>query len=194
MQKDEANRLGETMAHVFFDDPIMSFIEPDESKRLAKGRSFMSSGISYAARWGEVYTDDEYRGGAAWLTPGDTSMTMIRTLRTGTWLLPFQIGFRSFLRFSKLGRVIEKAHKLHVPGEHWYLMMIGTHPDHQGSGMGSALLQTGMSKAAEAGLPVYLETMTEENVDFYLKRDFKVVEEILIDDQLKSWAMIHQPE
>lgn len=193
LQGNEANRLGETMGQAFFDDPIMRLIEPDESKRLAKSRLFMSSGIAYCARWGAVFTEDQYRGGAAWLTPGNTSMTAMRTLRSGTWQMPFRMGFGSFSRFVRLSQPLDKAHKEHLPGDHWYLMMLGIHPDHQGAGLGSALLDIGVSKAAKAGLPVYLETLTEADVEFYLKRGFAVVSELTVKPDLSVWAMIKQP-
>lgn len=57
-----------------------------------------------------------------------------------------------------------------------------------------AAIDVGAAKAAESGLPVYLETMTEDNVEYYTKRDFKIAEEFLVDGHLKTWAMVRHPD
>ncbi|MDA1129780.1 MAG: GNAT family N-acetyltransferase, partial [Chloroflexi bacterium] len=95
---------------------------------------------------------------------------------------------------NKLDSAATSAHKKHVSGDHWYLIGLGTHPDKQGLGIGSAVIEIGATKAAEAGLPVYLETMTQENVDYYSKRGFRVLEELVIDDKIKVWAMLRDPK
>ncbi len=193
LQRHEAGSLGATMARAFFEDPMAEFLESDESRRLKKYNWFMSSGIAYCARYGAVYTEDNYRGGAVWMTPGNTDMSLVRALRSGMWLMPFRMGFGTSRRFSQIARVTEPAHKRIVPGDHWYLMILGVDPDSQGTGLGSALLDTGVSKAAEAGVPVYLETMTDADVEFYTKRGFEVVEELEVSPELKMWGMIKQP-
>ena len=193
LRKGEEDNLGRTMSTAFFDDPLMEFMVPDESKRLEIGNWFMSKGIGYCAKWGEVYTDDDFTGGSAWLTPGNTKMTTMRILRAGLWQMPFKIGLGGFSRFNKLDSVASAIHKKHVPGDHWYLLILGTHPERQGTGIGTAAIEAGAAKAAQAGLPVYLETMTESNVGYYTKRDFKVAEEFVIDGKVKTWAMVRQP-
>ena len=49
----------------------------------------------------------------------------------------------------------------------WYLDQLGVDPARQGEGLGKALVQFGLARAAEAGLPAFLETATERNVRFY---------------------------
>ena len=177
LRKGEENQLGKTMSAAFFDDPLMKFMVPDDSKRMEKGNWFMSKGIGYCAKWGEVYTDDAFSCGASWLTPGNTTMSTMRILRAGLWQMPFRIGFGGFSRFNKLDSTASAVHKKHVTGDHWYLLILGTHPEHQGTGLGSAAIELGASKAGGAGMPVYLETMTESNVEYYTKRGFTVAEE-----------------
>ena len=62
--------------------------------------------------------------------------------------------------------VTEKFHKT-VNGPHWYLAAVGSRDEHQGRGLGSELVEVGTSRADEAGLPCYLETGTQSNIDFY---------------------------
>lgn len=182
------------MSAAFFSDPLMEYLVPDEGKRGAKSRWFFEKAIAYCTRWGEVYTNDDMSGGAAWLSPGNTTMSTMRVLRAGFWQMPFQMGFGAFSRFNKLDSTAAAIHKKHVPGDHWYLLGVGTHPDKQGSGIGSAAIEIGAAKAAEAGIPVYLETNTESNVTYYSNRGFRVAEEFVVDGKLKTWAMVRDPK
>jgi len=71
----------------------------------------------------------------------------------------------------------------HEPLEqHWHLGPIGVLPIHQGSGIGSILMER-FCKEVDAGLAkAYLETDLEKNVRFYKKFGFKVVSESEIFD------------
>ena len=70
-------------------------------------------------------------------------------------------------------------------------LILGVDPDHQGKGLGGALLQPALAKADQEGLPCYLETLEEKNLAFYGRHGF----EVLVDDRephsgLKFWTMI----
>ena len=117
-------------------------------------------------------------------------MTPIRTALTGLWQMPFRIGWGGFSRFGKLDGVASKAHKRAVQGDHWYLLGLGVDPNTQKTGLGTEAIDIGAARAKADGLPVYLETMTQTNVDFYTKRGFDVVEELTVEDDLKIWTML----
>jgi len=64
----------------------------------------------------------------------------------------------------------------HDPAEqHWHLGPIGILPDHQGAGIGSALMQRFCREVDACRSMAYLETDLEKNVRFYEKFGFKVV-------------------
>ena len=193
LRPGELDQFGRSMSRAFFTDPLMQYIEPDEEKRLKTGNWFLTRAIAYCERWGEVYTDESLAGGGAWLTPGNTTMSTMRILRIGLWQMPFRLGFGGFSRFNKLDSATAKVHKRVVKGDHWYLLLLGVDPVQQSNGIGSAAIEVGAAKAQQAGLPVYLETMTQSNVDYYQKRGFEVAEEFDVDDQLHVWAMVRQP-
>ncbi len=80
-----------------------------------------------------------------------------------------------------------------VPEAHFYLEAIGVHPRSQGRGLGAALLQPVLDEASKKGVPVYLETETADNVDFYARRGFRVVEEHLAGDTgCPIWLMAYR--
>jgi len=85
----------------------------------------------------------------------------------------------------------EKFHKS-VHGPHWYLFALGTKPELQGTGMGSALIDIGAAKADAAGIPCYLETGTESNVAFYTKRGFEIIDKADVLG-FTLWGMVRKP-
>ena len=60
--------------------------------------------------------------------------------------------------------MLGETEKRHPREEHWYLEVLGTRPDRQGEGLGSALIRHGLERAEQDGLPAYLESSKESNV------------------------------
>ena len=76
----------------------------------------------------------------------------------------------------------DKKKKELMKEPHWYLMALGVDPDHQGEGHGSTLVRAGIEKADRDGKAVYVETETEENLGFYQRLGFEVLEEMVITE------------
>ena len=86
---------------------------------------------------------------------------------------PLRLGPKGFSRIMRIDR---EWHDLHIrePTQHWYLLGVGVHPQHQGAGIGKALLEPVLNATDENGLTCYLETQTARNVKFYEKLGFSV--------------------
>lgn len=66
----------------------------------------------------------------------------------------------------------------HDPTEqHWHLGPIGVLPAHQGSGVGSKLMNRFCKEVDSCNANAYLETDSDKNVRFYQKFGFRVVSE-----------------
>ena len=66
--------------------------------------------------------------------------------------------------------------------QHWHLGPIGVLPTHQGSGVGSILMERFCKEVDDCMAKAYLETDLDKNVRFYEKFGFKVVRESEIFD------------
>ena len=194
VRPDDVKPLGGPLARAFFDRPMLRFLQPDESKRRKFAEWFFSRTVEYGRRYGLALADDSLSGAAVWLRPGETDMTTWRTFRAGFSSIIFRLGPGGLRRSGQIGDAVGAAHKRHMPGPHWYLLMIGVGPESQGKGLGSALVNAGLERARADGLPAYLETMWPENVRYYEKRGFGVVEEFVIGGEVTSWAMTWRPE
>ena len=87
---------------------------------------------------------------------------------------------------------IDRLHKrMDVP--HWYLVLLACDPAWQRQGHGSALLAPVLRRADEEATPVYLETQKQENLPWYRRHGFEVVEEITARGCPRMWAMRRDP-
>jgi predicted N-acetyltransferase YhbS len=71
---------------------------------------------------------------------------------------------------------------------------VGTAPEAQGQGLGSAVLIPGIQEAERAGYPAFLETSSEANVRFYERLGFKVTADVqLPGNGPRTWCMRRDP-
>ena len=83
---------------------------------------------------------------------------------------------RAFPTFVRFGSSIDRAH----PSEpHWYLEVLSVRPEHQRQGLGSRLVTPILERADRDGLACYLETADPDNVDFYQRFGFDIVDPAL---------------
>lgn len=66
--------------------------------------------------------------------------------------------------------------------QHWHLGPIGVLPSHQGSGIGSILMERFCREVDACFAKAYLETDLDKNVRFYEKYGFKLIQESEIFD------------
>ena len=139
---------------------------------------------------GQVFVDDQHRGAAVWAAPGEWKAGVIDVLR----LMPVSIPLfgRNLVRGLRALGALERSH----PSEpHWYLEFVGTHPDHQGTGIGSALVRAVTDRCDSEGLPAYLESSKESNVPFYARHGFEVRDEIHLPSGGPTlWPMWREPK
>jgi len=110
--------------------------------------------------------------------------------RTGLKVVPAVLraagGPRPLIRDMKRIR----AWKRHDPGRlHWHLGPIGVAPELQHRGIGSHLMQFLCDLTYQDGMETYLETERPENVPFYERFGFKVVEDEVVVG-VKNWFML----
>ena len=188
-----ADGAAEALTDAFFRDPLYVWMLPDPVRRRKAGAWFFRRVLEYGIRYGVTRTNAAAAGVALWLPPGNSSMTPVRTFRAGFALAPFRIGFGAFSRFIALGSVLNRAHKRHTPGRHYYLLLLGVAPSRQSNGIGAALLREGLRRVDAEHVPCYLETMGETNVPYYERHGFRVVEEIHPEEGPDTWAMVREP-
>ena len=89
-------------------------------------------------------------------------------------------------------RPIEADRKEHMRGKSYiYLQVIGVAPTLQGQGYGGKLLRALFEQSEQAGVALYLETETEDNVRMYEHFGFRVIQEITLPVvNLPMWELV----
>jgi GNAT superfamily N-acetyltransferase len=189
VRKAEPSELPEVaavLARAFFDDPVMCWVFPQGRKRLELAERLWTIRLRHVAPQEEVYVTDDLSGAAVWTLP---SRWHVGWQETGE-LARLMLNYRLPLLFAGLQR-IERSHPREPHS--FYLAVLGTDPPHQGQGIGSALMQPVLELCDREGLPAYLESSKERNVDFYSRFGFRVTKEIRLPQGPLMWPMWRDP-
>ena len=179
--------LAEVLARAFYDDPVTSWFYPDADRRLRDTRRFFAIRLRQLARHGLSYTTAARSGAALWAPPGEWR----ENLRQSLMQLPMlPVLLPRIVRATHAVREIERHH----PAEpHYYLSVLGTDPEQQGGGVGSALLAPVLARCDETGAAAYLESSKESNLSFYARHGFAVTERIELPEGPPLWLMWREP-
>lgn len=182
----------EVLGRAFFDDPMMTYILPEEEKRANRLSWLMGMGVRYGQQLGEVYTTQgEVLGTAVWLPPGKTDVEPEVMMQLGMAEGPTHLGEDAFERFLAFMGFCQPLHQQALStAPHWYLMILGVDPFCQGQGIGGRLIQPVLQQADQQGLPCYLETAKERNLPFYRKHGFQVLVATQMPDGPRVWTML----
>ncbi|MGH3672506.1 MAG: GNAT family N-acetyltransferase [Pseudonocardiaceae bacterium] len=180
----------EVAGRAFQDDPMWRYIVPDGVRRASVLPAALP--LDYAERYGEVWVTSPFICGiAAWLSPGDVSMTNWRLLRTGAIQRSLRLGRVAFGRFLHLEQRLEEQRGCDVVQPHWYLLLLAVDPHLQGRGIGGRLMVSVLEKAQADRCPIYLQTFHERNLAFYQRHGFRVISQTaLIHGLTPCWGMI----
>jgi GNAT superfamily N-acetyltransferase len=176
------------LARAFDDDPLTTWMFPDARTRRKRLPAFFEALLRPAFAVDEVYTTESLQGLAFWYPPGTFPYAWKHNATVGLAMVQLLRG-----RFvSQLGGLLYLDR--HHPREpHWYLGMLGTDPQWQGKGIGSALLSAGLERCDQTGHRIYLEATKETNVPFYARNGFVVTEEMHVPKGPVMWAMWREP-
>jgi GNAT superfamily N-acetyltransferase len=192
-QRSDVGQVSAVLARAFYDDPVMSWMLPDDGSRLkALTRAFAGlARLHFLPRAAsEVGRRDGVLGAAAlWDPPGQRKSSRLEELA----MMPLMLwAFRS--RVPASVRVMELMEKHHPEEPHWYLMVIGSDPAVRGGGFGHALMGSRLDRCDAEGAPAYLENSNPKNEAYYLRFGFEVTGEIKLPDGGPSmWPMWRAP-
>jgi ribosomal protein S18 acetylase RimI-like enzyme len=190
-RRRELPDLGEVLARAFSDDPVWSWIMPPElpsrDRRLAR---FFTVPLHHAHRIDAVWTTYDAAGAAVWLPPGEWKIRGMAGLRMA---VPSVLALRRQMRVAV--PIMATVERHHPTEPHWYLEVLGTDPDRQGRGVGSAVLGPVLARCDEDGVGAYLESSKEANIAFYNRHGFEVTEQLDLPDGCPPvWLMWREPQ
>jgi GNAT superfamily N-acetyltransferase len=192
-RKRDVRELAGTLARAFYDDPVMSWLFPDEKPRTTQLYRLFSTVTRHhhLARGGvEVASDGSDIGAAALWNPPDEWQES-----RWTQLVMAPAFIRVFGARAGRGRAIQDLMKsVHPEEPHWYLAVIGSDPAVRGKGFGQALMQSRLDRVDAEHAPAYLESSKYQNLAYYQRFGFEVTDEVVLPDGgPPMWPMWRSP-
>jgi GNAT superfamily N-acetyltransferase len=187
---EEQAELARTLAAAFIEDPVFAWLLPRERTRPERLRRFFTIELRHlgSAR-GTVWTCDGLHGAAICMPPG-------------AWQLPPRVALahapafaRAFGRRLPIATALQATMDLrHERRPHWYVLAVGVRPEHQGRGLGTALLSPTLARCDRDGLPAYLEASSERSAALYERLGFEHVRELRLAGSPPLWLMLRPPQ
>ena len=153
-----------TLTAAFETDPLWSWAFPAQEDLAALWGLLVSSALRYP--W--VWIAEDYAAVSVWIPPGGIELTEEEEASLEPTLAE-RIGSRAAEVLALFER-LEEAHPDEPP--HYYLSLLGTHPDHRGNGLGMALLAENLVRLDSEGMPAYLESSNPANDPRYERQGF----------------------
>jgi ribosomal protein S18 acetylase RimI-like enzyme len=186
----DVGALARALARAFLDDPVASWAWKPDGLRQRALEGFHATRMRQLLDDEEVWTTSDLSAAALWAPPRRWRMS----LREVAALAPCFFHPRLIGRMPLVAGGWELLERRHPPRpHHWYLAVLGTEPEAQGRGLGSAVLAPVLEQCDQDGVGAYLESSKERNIDFYARHGFRVLGEIRLLRGPTMWPMWRDP-
>jgi len=163
----DLDAMVETLAGAFREDPLWGWAFPN-GEGVEEWWSFL---VSSALRYPCCWVTEGCEAVSIWIPPGGTELTPDEESQV-EGLMDRLLGPRA----SEAMELLDRFEQNHPQGRpHYYLSLLGTHPDHRGKGLGMGLLEAVLRQTDGEGMSCYLESSNPANVPRYEERGFRVV-------------------
>lgn len=188
---EDVPTVASSLARAFRDDPVFAWLDPDvdDDERARRLVRFFALESKLRVKDATAWCSGERSAAALWAAPHQ-------------WRTPVMAGVRLAVTIARHTRwqtpqklnALSKLEKEHPKEPHWYLAVLGTAPEHQGRGIGAALLAPVLERCDHDGLPSYLESSKESNIPYYERFGWRVTKALPLKDGPTLWAMWRDPQ
>ncbi|MEU2392265.1 GNAT family N-acetyltransferase [Streptomyces sp. NPDC007369] len=182
----ESHAVAALLARSFANDPVMAWMVPGLPDRSGRtGRTGREHRIALYFRLAQRQQRQQRPRGCAVrvaATAGGRLLAAALWSGPGRWKtspLREPAAMPTYARvfrprgMPRAADVQNALHAAHPDTPHWYLPAIGTDPEAQGAGIGSALPEQQPDHCDRLGQPAYLESSNPSNVPFYERFGFR---------------------
>ena len=163
---EDAERLADVLGRAFQDDPVSTWLIPDDQERIERQRGFLKVFLDDAMAGGQVHTTPERNAVALWVNvhpdqPQDDEVDEL----LGKALGPY------YERFLLLGDQMDATHP--HDRSHDYLQFIAVDPPWQDQGIGTALIRHRLAELDAMDMPAFLDASNVRSVKLYERLGFR---------------------
>lgn len=162
----------DTWLDAFSGDPFFRWIAPDDETWGRFGQAWLSFIGGLCFERGHTFLADQVA--IAWIPP-DLALVGPEDIARGRDLIAAHAGEQC--ADQALSAILEaRGHAMEEP--HWTLQYVGVRSAAQGSGLGAAVAEAGLTVVDRDGLPCGLTSTNPRNVSFYERLGFERVAEV----------------
>jgi len=169
----EADEVTDLFTLAFYEDPTWSWAFPDPARRVDHYRSLWGLYMHSALPYGWVWATEDGGAASLWIPPGKPELSDEDEAKLEP-LIRRLLGSHADDVLTLIHR-FDSNHPRQDP--HYYLSLLGTHPDHRGQGKGMALLAANLAQIDEQGMAASLESSNRANDHRYERLGFVQVGE-----------------
>jgi ribosomal protein S18 acetylase RimI-like enzyme len=186
--REDVAPMSRALGRAFYDDPVMGWMFPDDRRRVDLNTRFFALRLNELVKQEVTYTTDGHVGAAVWTLPGRWRLPMLAETLFALRLTPI-----AGRRGPTLMRGWQRVDAVHPKQPHYYLAILGTEPESQGGGAGSALMGPVLESCDRDEIPAYLESSKERNIAFYARHGFRVTGAVDLPRGPRVWPMWRDP-
>ncbi len=170
----DAEAVTQIFTGAFHNDPVWGWAFPDSARRAAQHAVFWRVFVDGAVPHEWVWLSAEGGSASLWLPPDCPELRPEDEAALEPMLTELVGAEQTAILIETFDR-FEAAHPQHEP--HYYLSLLGTHPDHRGKGVGMGLLADNLAVIDARGMPAFLESTNPANHARYERHGFTQVGE-----------------
>ncbi|WP_329334858.1 GNAT family N-acetyltransferase [Streptomyces sp. NBC_00663] len=190
--QDDRDLVVRLLDRAFQNDPVSRWVFPGDEYRRATHHKLMAAFTDIVLADGRIDLTEDGTACALWLPmPAEAHGEDEGNGGDGPAQMRASIDPANE-RIELIARLTEDIHP--VGRAHEYLWMIGVSPDHQGEGLGTALIGAVLDRCDREGLPAYLEASSARSRVLYERLGFALLNRPLdLPDGPQMWPMWREP-
>ncbi|HYC00546.1 MAG TPA: GNAT family N-acetyltransferase [Candidatus Limnocylindrales bacterium] len=188
-RRDEGDAIAALLARAFARNPFVRWLVPDDDRYARVGSGLFRIGVEREMAHGIVHVTDDHAGAALWLAPDAPAPGPLAQLALA-WTTMRLLGSRTP---AGIRATLEMERRRAAQQPNWYLTVLGTIPERQGTGVGTTLLRPMLERCDREGIAAYLESSDPDNVPFYERFGFVVLDELRFPGGPRMPLMLRRP-
>jgi ribosomal protein S18 acetylase RimI-like enzyme len=176
LQASDKKQAAAMACRAFYDDPMWSYVLPKKAWRARQIEWLFEKSFQVLGPLNTCFTTPNCEGIALWFPPGQNpNLGFWQELKLGIGLMPFTFGITGIRRGMVARADIERRQHEEITEPHWVLNAIAVDPEHQGKGVGGALMNHIFARADTDNVPCHVITHNPANIPFYEKYGFTLI-------------------